>query len=280
MGIEAAKKAIKNASINPEEIDIIIWVGTQHKDYLMWLASVNIAEKISAKNALTFDMSALCGSVVVGIEIAKSLLCANKKYNTALLVSGSRDIDFVNLHNKDTFFMLDIGAGGSAMIIRKNWSKNIILESAFKCDGSFANECLLKYGGSKNWPIKPKELDKLYFTIHNAKKFKDKLKKASIKNFNYVINQAMENSCLCKQDIDYIAMLHIHKSSHENLLKGLGLNDKNTTYLDHYGHLGQNDQILSIELGLQNTKIRDNSNVVLVAAGIGFIWAAVVIRWG
>jgi 3-oxoacyl-[acyl-carrier-protein] synthase-3 len=64
------------------------------------------------------------------------------------------------------------------------------------------------------------------------------------------------------------------------VLAELGLKPEQSTYLDDYGHLGQNDQVLSLELGLQSGKIKDGSRVVFVGAGLGFVWAATVIQWG
>ncbi|HNU23057.1 MAG TPA: 3-oxoacyl-[acyl-carrier-protein] synthase III C-terminal domain-containing protein, partial [Mesotoga sp.] len=60
----------------------------------------------------------------------------------------------------------------------------------------------------------------------------------------------------------------------------LGLKENQSTYLDYYGHLGQNDQILSIELGLREGKIKDGDVIVMVGAGLGFVWAATTVKWG
>jgi len=85
---------------------------------------------------------------------------------------------------------------------------------------------------------------------------------------------------LTRKHIDYLAVLHFKKSAHDAILAELGLDDGKTTYLDDYGHIGQNDQLLSIKLGLKDGKIRDGDAIVLVGAGLGFVWAASVVRWG
>jgi 3-oxoacyl-[acyl-carrier-protein] synthase-3 len=64
------------------------------------------------------------------------------------------------------------------------------------------------------------------------------------------------------------------------VLQELGLSESQTVYLDSYGHIGQNDQIISLELGLLEGKVKDNYNIVMVGAGLGFVWAACVVRWG
>ena len=64
------------------------------------------------------------------------------------------------------------------------------------------------------------------------------------------------------------------------MLAELGLTQEQSTYLDDYGHLGQNDQILSLQLGLEAEKIHDGTKIVFVGAGLGFVWAATALRWG
>jgi len=93
MGIRAAEKALEMAGIDAAEIDVVIWNGAQHKDYPNWLAGLKVADSIGARNAWSFDMEAMCGSMMAGMEVARSLMIANESYRTVLLVSGYRNAD-------------------------------------------------------------------------------------------------------------------------------------------------------------------------------------------
>jgi 3-oxoacyl-[acyl-carrier-protein] synthase-3 len=64
------------------------------------------------------------------------------------------------------------------------------------------------------------------------------------------------------------------------MLDELGLTEEQTIYLEDYGHIGQVDQILSLHKGLEAKKIKDGSVVCMIAAGIGYVWAANIIKWG
>ncbi|WP_459994930.1 3-oxoacyl-ACP synthase, partial [Marinitoga arctica] len=280
MGIQAAKKAIENAGISSDEIDLVIWNGAQHKDYPCWLAGLKVADEINAKNAWSFDMEAMCGSMMSGMEVARSMMIANEDINTVLLVSGYRNGDLIDYSIKETSFMFDIGAGGAAMILRKNYNKNVILGTAFKGDGSFSEDCIVEVGGTKKWPMEKEDVNRLHFVVKNGEKFKKKLKEKTMPNFYYVIDKSLEKSKLRRKDIDYLAILHFKRSAHYAVLDELGLTENQTTYLEEYGHIGQNDQILSIELGLKSGKIKDGDNIVMVGAGLGFVWAAATVKWG
>jgi 3-oxoacyl-[acyl-carrier-protein] synthase-3 len=64
------------------------------------------------------------------------------------------------------------------------------------------------------------------------------------------------------------------------MLKELNLREDKSIYLEDYGHVGQIDQILSLELALKQGKVKDGDIVCMIAAGIGYAWAANIIRWG
>lgn len=280
MGIEAAKEAIKDAEIDPESIDVVIWNGAQHKDFPNWLAGVKVAHEIGAKNAWSFDMEAMCGSMIVGMEVAKSLILANDEIETVLLVSGYRNLDMINYNYKPTSFMFDIGAGGTAVVLKKNAGKNVILSSHSIVDGNFSEDVVIPVFGSKKWPPKKDDVNEFYFHIPNPEKFKEKLSEVTLKNFYEVIDKALEKSGYSRKNIDYLAILHFKRSAHLQVLEELGLTEEQTTYLENYGHIGQNDQIISIIEGLRNNKIKNQSLIVMVGAGVGWTWNAGVIRWG
>jgi len=109
---------------------------------------------------------------------------------------------------------------------------------------------------------------------------KDRLNEVSMDNWFNCIDQALTKSNLTRESIDYLAILHIKRSMHHFILDHLHLKEEQSTYLEEYGHLGQVDQILSLKLGVEVGKIKDGQIVSMIAAGIGYAWAANVIRWG
>jgi len=280
MGLEAARRALADAGISGADVDLVIWCGAQHKDYPCWLAGLYVAEHIGAKNAWSFDMEAMCGSMMAALDIAKSLIIARGDLVTVLLVSGYRNNDLIDLKEPATRFMLDIGSGASALVVRRNAGRNAVLASAFRGDGSFSEMCVVPTLGARQWPPRPGDAARAHFIVPDEEAFKTKLNELTLPNFYAVIRESLERSNLSGKPIDYLAILHFKRSAHEAVLKELGLGPQNTTYLEDYGHLGQNDQVLSLELGLAAGKVRDGASVVFVGAGLGFVWAATVIRWG
>ena len=280
MGLAAARKALDAAGIEGAAVDLVIWCGGQHKDYPCWLAGLYVADQIGAKKAWSFDMEAMCGSMMAALDVAKSLMLTHLELDTVLLVSGYRNNDLIDLSVPETRFMLDIGSGGSAVVLRKNAGRNAVLASSFRGDGSLSEMCIVPALGAKAWPPAPEDVGRAHFVVPDEEAFKKKLGEVTMPNFYAVIREAVKLSGWPENGIDYLAILHFKKSAHDAVLAELDLKPDQSTYLDDYGHLGQNDQVLSLELGLGSGKIRDGSRVVFVGAGLGFVWAATAIQWG
>ncbi|PKK96507.1 MAG: hypothetical protein CVV58_06015, partial [Tenericutes bacterium HGW-Tenericutes-3] len=111
-------------------------------------------------------------------------------------------------------------------------------------------------------------------------KMKNRLNEVSMPNWFKCIDESLRKSNLERKDIDFLDILHIKRSGHEYMMDELGLLPKQTIYLEEYGHIGQIDQILSLHLALQKGLVKDGSVVCMLAAGIGYVWAANIIKWG
>jgi 3-oxoacyl-[acyl-carrier-protein] synthase III len=280
MALEAARTAVQRAGIDPADIGLVIWNGGQHKDYPCWLAGLKVAHELGARRAWSFDMEAMCGSMMAALEVGRSMLQTRPSLRYVLIASGYRNGDLIDPKVPETRFMLDIGAGGAAVVLEAGVGSNVLLGTAFRGDGSFSEDCVVPVMGARSWPPKPEDLARLRFEVRDEEGFKKKLNERTMPNFYSVIRESLAESGLTDRQIDYLAILHFKRSAHDAVLKELGLRGDQTTYLDQYGHLGQNDQILSIELGLQAGRIKDGAHIVMVGAGLGFVWAAAVVRWG
>lgn len=281
MGIKAAKQAIEKAEINPTEIDLVIYIGEEHKEYPLWTAGIHLQHEVGAENAWAFDTALRCGTTIMALKVAKDMMVADKAIQTVLLAGGYRNADFINYENERTRFMFNLGAGGGAIILRKGYEKNQLLETHLITDGIFSKDVVVPVGGTKQ-PLTPAILEagQYQLDVLDPEGMRERLAEKSMKNFLQSIEVALQKSGYQKEDIDYIAMLHMKRSAHHYILNELNLPLEKSIYLENYGHIGQLDQILSLELAEQAGKLKDGDIVVLVSAGIGYAWGANVIQWG
>lgn len=281
MGIRAAEKAMQKGAVDPKSIDLIIYIGEEHKEYPLWTAAIKIQEEIGAYHAWGFDVALRCGTTIMAIKVAKSLMESDPTIKTVLLAGGYRNSDFIDYTNERTRFMFNLGAGGAAMILKRDYEENIILESDIITDGSFSEDVVVPVGGTKE-PITAEHLQNgLYrLDVLDPEGMKARLEQKSMQNFLQVIRSALLKSGYSEEQIDYLAILHMKKSAHDYVLQELGLSSDQSIYLSDYGHIGQMDQILSLELAQAAGKLKDGDLAVLVSAGIGYAWGAVAVQWG
>ncbi|SHJ99022.1 3-oxoacyl-[acyl-carrier-protein] synthase-3 [Anaerobranca californiensis DSM 14826] len=281
MGVRAAVNALENTRIDPEEIDLIICIGEEWKEYPLTTSGIYIQEKIGAKNAWAIDVQQRCCTTVSAMKIAKDIMLADKDIKCVMIVGGYRNGDFIDYTDNSLSMMYNLAAGGGAIILKKNYGKNLLLGSHIITDGSLARDVGVEFGGIVN-PINAENLPKAYksLKIFDEQHMKERLNEVSMKNWLYCIDKAFEKSGIGKEQLGYLAVLHFKYSMHKYLLDLLGLTEEQSIYLKDYGHIGQIDQILSLQLALEQGKIKDGTVISMIAAGIGYAWAANVIKWG
>jgi 3-oxoacyl-[acyl-carrier-protein] synthase III len=281
MGALAALDALKNTKIDPKDIDVILSVTEEWKEYPLTTSALYIQDRIGAINAWGIDLQNRCCTTVSALKIAKDMLLADESIHVIMVVGGYRNGDFVDFTDKNMSMMFNLGAGGGAIILKKNHHKNLLLGSHIIADGSLSRTAGVEIGGQIN-PITCDniEISRKSLRLLEPVKMKDRLNEVSMPNWLTCIDRALEKSTLTKKDLDYLAILHIKRSGHEFMLNTLGLSHEQSIYLEDYGHIGQIDQILSLHLAIQQGKVQTGSNVCMLAAGIGYVWAANIIRWG
>jgi 3-oxoacyl-[acyl-carrier-protein] synthase-3 len=281
MGIKAARRAFSYSGLNPGEIDLVIWSGEEVKEFRNWPVGPKIQKDLDLTNAWSFDMQQRCGTTLVAMKLARDMIRSDNSINTVLIASGYRNADLIHYPNPRLRWMYYLAAGGVACVVQRDCPKNEILESQFISDGSFAWDVYVPQGGSAE-PMTVEGLNegKQYLDVLDPVGMKERLEKLSLSNWLYCIDQALEKSGLKRADVDYLATLLIKRSAHDYLVEQLGLEPEQTRYLAEFGHHGQNDQILSLDLAVEEGRIKDGDLVLMISAGIGYAWNALTMRWG
>jgi 3-oxoacyl-[acyl-carrier-protein] synthase-3 len=281
MGARAALDCLKNTGVDPKEIDVILCIGEEWKEYPLTTSALYIQDRIGAVNAWGIDVQNRCCTCCAAIKMAADMLASDPEIKTIMIAGGYRNGDYVDYADKDMSMMYDLAAGGGAMILKKNFGKNEVLGSHIIADGSLSRTAGVKIGGISE-PFTADNIEAGYksLKLFDAQKMKNRLNEVSMSNWYKCIDESLRKGGKSRADIGYLAILHFKRSAHLELLKTLGLGENQSIYLDNYGHLGQIDQILSIHLALKSGQIKAGTNVVTLAAGIGYVWAANYIRWG
>jgi 3-oxoacyl-[acyl-carrier-protein] synthase-3 len=276
MAVKAAAKVLKD--IDPLSIDMVIWTGSEYKDYIVWTAGIYVQRELGLKNAKCFDISARCSNKILGLHLAKSLMMTDPNCKRVLLCGGHKTGDLVNYKDPNTRFLYNLADGGSAMLLEKSdVACNPLLVSSIITDGDFTTDVIVPAGGTRNpWSSNP-DISQTFLQVPDVDGMRERLEKRSITNFLKVIREASQNEL--NKPIDYLAILHMKKSAHDAILAPLELPQDKSIYLDQYGHFGAPDQVLSLGLAEKRKKLKKGDHVVLASAGIGYMWSAMSLRW-
>jgi 3-oxoacyl-[acyl-carrier-protein] synthase-3 len=281
MAVWAATQALERAGVRPDELDLILYSGSMHKDFYVWSAANRIQHLLGATNAYAFELAALCTTNVLALKVARDLMRSDARLRTVLICGGHRTADLINLRDHSTRFLFNLSDGGSALVLRRDHPSNLLLQSSFITDGSLAEDVTIPAGGTR-LPTSMATIEREQHTFHvdHPERLKEGLDGISERRFAQVVREAVERSGYTMADIDFLAINHMKPSMHRRILQLLELREEQSLYLADYGHIGAPDQVLALELALEEGRVREGDLVVLASAGLGFTWGATALRWG
>ncbi|MEO8608059.1 MAG: 3-oxoacyl-ACP synthase [Chloroflexota bacterium] len=279
MATRAAEAALAQAQVKPEQINLVISHGSEHKDHVVWNAAAKVQHNIGAINAYAFEIYALCAGAPIAMSTARGMMLADPGLEYVLLVAGSRENDLINFQNERSRFMFNFGAGAGAMLFKREATQNLIIGSSAFTDGSLSEAVILtEIAIGDEAPMVGELRGRLDVT--DPQYMAERLGETSLKNFVRVIREAVERSEATLADIRFLGITHMKRSFYLQILEAIGLTPDQSVYLENYGHVQSADQTIALELGLAQGKIKRGDLIVLAGAGTGYTWSAIAVRWG
>jgi 3-oxoacyl-[acyl-carrier-protein] synthase-3 len=288
MAIKATLDCLSQSNFPPEEIDVVLCTTEEWREYLLWTSGIHLAYEIGARNAWAMDLHMRCATTVGAMKMARDMMLADPEVNTVLIAGGYRVSDFIDFANHRTSFMFNIGAGAGAMLLRKHWPRNHLLGTHIIVDGSMSKHVIIPASGTVQFPTDDAVRQGLFtFDLVEPEAMKDRLNAVSMDNWLRCVDEALrksgprpDGSPYTRADLDFANILLIKPSAHLDMLQRLGLGEDQSVYLGEIGHTGEQDAMFGIREGLRTGRLKDGDLMVIVAAGIGYVWAAGVVRWG
>lgn len=277
MGVHAAREALADAGVDADALDVVISITEEHKEFPVWTAGIKTAYELGAHRAYAFDLGQKCGTAVLALRLASDMIKADGM-QTLLIAGGYRNGDLVSYTDPNVRFLFNLAAGGGAAVVRRDGPGFEILGSAFRTDGSFSEDVIIPVGGTRT-PLTAQNSGEFRLQVTNPVGLKDRLEKKSLDNFVAVVEEACARSGVAPHEIAYAAALHMKRSAHEHVLGRLGIPLERSIYLQNYGHIGQIDPLLSLKLARDQGRLKDGDVCVLMAAGIGYVWNAMCVRY-
>jgi 3-oxoacyl-[acyl-carrier-protein] synthase-3 len=281
MAVWAAQDCLSRCDISPEEIDLVLCTTEEWKEYIQWTAGIDLAYEIGAKRAWGIDLHMRCCTTISALKMAKDMMIADPDIDTVLIGGGYRVGDLVNLGNTRTSFAFNIGAGAGAILLRRNWPRNHVLGTHLMTDGSMSKHIIIPASGTVQFPTDEAVGKGLfYLDLVEPEAMKSRLKAVSMENWMHCIDEALRKSGYARSDLGFLNLIHIKPSAYRDMLERLGLTEQQSVYNADYGHIGEQDSIINIIEGVKQGRLEDGDLMIIVGAGVGYVWGATCIQWG
>jgi len=268
----AALRALENANISPEEIDLII-VSTVTPDMMFPSTACIVQKNIGAVNAAAFDLEAACAGFLYGLAIADSLVRAGN-FNKILVIGAETLTKIVDFTDRNTCVIFGDGAG--AAIVSEVPEGYGIMSTYIGADGSGGDLLKLPAGGSRI----PASAESLQNRLHYVKMDGKEVFKFAVKIMGDAAEAALEKCGLTKEDVDFFIPHQANIRIIEASVKRLKVsNDKVYKNLDKYGNMSSASVAVAIDEASRKGLLKDGDTIVLVGFGGGLTWGAAVLKW-
>lgn len=279
MALAASKMALQG--VDPASLDAVVYFGSSYKDYPVWSVASQLQYELGAHQAFATEIMSLCASFTVALRMVKGMMLQEEHMENVLLAVGTKESSLLDYDNPRLRFMFNFGDGGAAVLLRKGWQENVVLESHHITAGFFHKHVKVLEGGSVN-PLGGRAFPPQggLLEVIDPEEMKEHLDPISFRNFVEVVERALEKSGKSTRDLSFLAPVHFKRSMHQQILAALGLSEQNSYYLEDYGHVQAADQIIALWEASRRGLLKDGDIVALMAAGTGYTWGATILQWG
>lgn len=268
---KAGEKAISNANLKKEDIDLII-VATATPDRLAPSTACIVQDKLQAYNAAAFDISAVCSGFLFGMSVASQYV-ASGVYDNVLIIGADTFSKITDWTRRDAVFF---GDGAGAAVISHCQDNEGFLAYRLYSDGRGKENFTIPGGGSE-FPatLKTIEEKKHFFQMNGSAVYE-----TATEVLPKAIMQVLEDTGLTIEDVDLMVPHQPSIKILEKTAEKIGLPfEKVMTNMDKYANTsGGTLPILLDELNRAG-KIKKGSIILFVAVGSGWTYGASIIRW-
>lgn len=272
LATEAALKAIKNAKINKEDVDMII-LATTTADYIAQGAACIVQNKLGLKKIPCFDLNAACTGFIYGLEVAYSLVKSGLYKN--ILVIGAETLSrIVDMQNRNTCVLF--GDGAAAAIVGEVEKGYGFLGFSIGAEGEDNMILKVPAGGSK----KPNNEE----TIKNRENFVimkgQDVFKFAVSTLPKVTSDALEKAKLKVNDLSMVfphqANLRIIESAAKRMKFPL---EKFYMNLSRYGNTSSASVGIALGEAIEKGLVKKGDNIALTGFGGGLTYGSTIIKW-
>ncbi|HEX3015120.1 MAG TPA: beta-ketoacyl-ACP synthase III [Desulfobacteria bacterium] len=270
--MEAARRALANAKVKAEDLDLII-VATVTPDYSFPATACLVQARLGAVKAAAFDLSVGCAGFIYALATGSRFI-ASGMYDKVLIIGADTLSKITDFTDRSTCILFGDGAG-AAVLTPAEAGKGIL---AFELGSQGDEEKLLVLpGGGSRFPASEE-------TVRGRQHY---IKMAGSEVFKFAVRIMAEASARCldkaglsASDVDILVPHQANLRIIESAMKRLDIDrDKVLVNVDRYGNMSAASIPVALDEALQAGKIKDGATLLMVGFGAGLTWGACALKW-
>jgi 3-oxoacyl-[acyl-carrier-protein] synthase-3 len=269
MGAAAARAAIADAGLVPDDIDLII-LATSTPDQTFPATAVTIQAELGITHGAAFDMQAVCSGFVFALATADSHLKAGL-FKRALVVGAEAFSRILDWEDRSTCVLFGDGAGAVVVEAQKlngAMTDRGILATSLRSDGRYRDKLYVDGGPSSTGTVGHVRMDGPEVFRHAVTKISE------------VIDATLTQAGYNASDIDWFVPHQANKRILDGAAKKLGLDPARIIItVDKHANTSAASIPLALSTARADGRIKTGDLVLLEAMGGGFTWGAVLLRW-
>jgi 3-oxoacyl-[acyl-carrier-protein] synthase-3 len=272
LAAKAAERAIANAGITPDQIDLII-VATITPDMPFPSTACLVQQQIGAFRAAAFDLEAACSGFIYALEIAQQFIMS-RTYDTVLVLGAEKLSSIVDWEDRNTCVLFGDGAGAAVLQNRPN--SHGLLTAVMGADGR-KSDLLFMAGGGSRCPATPESVSSRmhYLRMEGKETFKN-----AVQAMQTAAEEALRR---CQVDISQVKCIIPHQANRriiDVVADRLGAKPEQMfVNLHKYGNTSAASVAIALDEAVSSGRFVRGDLILLVVFGAGLTWGAALIEW-
>ncbi len=278
MCVEAAKRCLAarggaSGGMAASELEVII-VGTVTPDMMFPSTACLVQDKIGAKGAWGFDVSAGCSGFVFALQAGVKLV-ESGAHKKVMVIGADANTRMTDYTDRTTCVLF--GDGSGAVLIEPAEEGEIgFIDYVNEIDGSGGVSLNLKGGGSLN-PSSHETVDK---KMHYIYQDGPAVYKFAVRKMAEAATKVLERNGVTGADLGCFIPHQANKRIITATADRLGMDPERVIInIEKYGNTSAGTIPLAMETAIEQGKLKKGDLVLLAAVGAGFTVGATLLRW-
>ncbi|MGH9379860.1 MAG: beta-ketoacyl-ACP synthase III [Thermoanaerobaculia bacterium] len=273
LAVPASQQALEMAGVDGSEVDLVI-CATVTPDMTFPAAATQIQDRIGAKGAAAFDVSAACTGFIYALSIAQQFL-ENGGARTALIIGGEVLSKFIDWTDRSTCVLFGDGAGAAVLRAEEDGESGV-LGTVLHSDGCLGDLIYRPGGGSKHPPSKELDAGNLNFIKMRG----NETFRVAVRSMAEVSREMLEKAGLAAEDVRWFIPHQANLRIIDAVRERLDVPEERVyVNVKDYGNTSAASIPIALDELNRNGKLDPGDLVLFAAFGAGLTWGAGAVRW-